>query len=218
MLENKKHVFWQAFFVTILVFGIGLVFGVYLEQQRADNFNTLFFESESSLFDTIALISLLNNGDISCDELIDAQVVFADKIFLEARSLEKFDDSNELTDSLKGIHKKYDLLRTILWINSIDIKEKCLGVNNVIYLYEYSNEEPIIKAKQNVWSKILFDLKQEQGSNVLLIPIAVDNDISSLDSLIKIYKIESFPAVLINEEKLLYEVSSIEEIEKYLNN
>tara|TARA_Y100000310_G_C20567950_1_gene756498 strand:- start:633 stop:1250 length:618 start_codon:yes stop_codon:yes gene_type:complete len=204
--------------ITVLIFGIGLIFGVYLEQQRSDDFNKLFFESESSLFDTLALVNLLDSKEISCSDLIAAEVVFADKIFEEALSLEKFDESNKLTDSLKSIHKKYDLLRTILWINSIDIKEKCLGINNVVYLYEYSTENVNIKAKQNVLAKVLFDFKQEQGNNILLIPIAVDNDVVSLEYLVELYGIESFPAIIINEEHIIYEVSSTEEIEIYLDN
>lgn len=217
MLKNKKHVFWQALFVTLLIFGIGLVFGIYLEQQRADDFNSMFFESESSLFDAIALINLLDSENLSCEDLINAHIDFADKIYFEARTLEKVDDSTKLTNSLKSIHKKYDLLRTILWINIIKVKENCKGVNSVVYLYEYSAEEISIRAEQNVWEKILFDLKQEEGANIILIPIAVDNDVASLDYLIRLYDVHEFPSVIINEDQVISEVSTTSDLKKYLD-
>ena len=216
MLKNRKHVFWQAFFVTILIFVLGLVFGVYLEQIRADEINGAYYQSESSLLDTIALMSLLESGDLSCSEIIDAHVLFADKIYFEAKLLEKFDEASKITDSMKLIHRKYDLLRTILWMNVIETRETCGEVNSVVYFYEYGSEDVGMKAKQKVWERILFDLKEKYGENVLLIPVAVDNDISSLDLLMGVYDVETFPSVLINEEYLITDLFSVEELEKYI--
>jgi len=68
-------------------------------------------------------------------------------------------------------------LRTLLWINLIDIPDKCKkDVSVVVYLYEYKTEDLTEKATNRVWSKILFDLKQEMGNKIILIPIAVDSD------------------------------------------
>ena len=51
-----------------------------------------------------------------------------------------------------------------------------------IYLYEYETEDLIKKATNRVWSKILFDLKQEMKDKIILIPIAADSDLTSLNS------------------------------------
>ncbi len=216
MLENKKHVFWQAFFLTMLVFGLGLVSGIYFEQMRTDNSNILFYQSESSLFDTLALINLINLDKLSCDELIESHVRFADKIFDEARNIDKLEQSNKITDSLKLIHKKYDLLRTILWISAIDLKEKCAGVNTVVYLYVFDEDDIGKKAKQVTFSKLLIDLKDKRGNNIILIPIAVDQEIASLDYLMEKYKVNEFPTVSINEETIIIDLLSIEDLEQYL--
>ncbi len=217
MLQNKKHVFWQAFFLAILFFFLGLVFGVYMEQTRTDNINLLFYGSEVSLYDSFALGKLLENPSISCSDLINSNVNFADKIYEEARVLERFDSSNKLTNSLKYIHQKYDLLRTLLWMNIISVKEKCGNVNTVVYLYEYETEDIQIMSKQVVWSRILEDLKEEFGNEIILIPIAIDQEIVSLDSLINIYEIREFPAVVINEEIILYDHKTSEELKEYFN-
>ena len=216
-LENKKHVFWQAFFLTVFFFFLGIVFGVYLEQLRTDNANVVFYQSEVSLYDSFALGKLLDNPLVSCEDLIGASVSFADKIYEEAKELERFDSSNKITDSLRIIHRKYDLLRTLLWMNVIDIKENCGNVNTVVYLYEYGAEDIQVRSKQIVWSRILQDLKDKRGNDIILIPIAVDQELVSLDFLIGTYNIREFPVVILNEENIFYEHKTVRELEGYLD-
>ena len=216
-MENKKHVFWQAFFVTFLVFLVGLVLGVYLEQIRSDNFSVAFYDSEVSLYDSFALGKLIEGNFTSCENLKEASINFADKIYSEARDLERYDEKSKLTESIKSIHRKYDLLRTILWINLIDLKSKCGEINTIVYLYVYDTENIETKSNQIVWERILSEAKEKEGNDAILIPIAVDQKIESLDFLIEEYKIEKFPAVLINEKNVFYEHKTSEEIQGYLN-
>ncbi len=217
MIENKKHVFWQALFLTILFFLLGLVFGVYMEQLRADGVSVAFYQSEVSLYDSFALGKLLDNNLTSCADLKEATINFADKIYDEARQLEKYDTKSELTDSMKTIHRKYDLLRTLLWMNTLEIKQRCGDLNTVVYLYDYGTEDIEIKSKQNVFGKILNDLKNEKGGDVLLIPIAVNQEIESFSYLMKRYGISDFPVIFVNEKKAFYEPASSDEIGKYLD-
>ena len=216
-MENKKHVFWQAFFVTFLVFLVGLVLGVYLEQIRSDNFSVAFYDSEVSLYDSFALGKLIEGNFTSCENLKEASINFADKIYSEARDLERYDEKSKLTESIKSVHRKYDLLRTILWINLIDLKSKCGEINTIVYLYVYDTENIETKSNQIVWERILSEAKEKEGNDAILIPIAVDQKIESLDFLIEEYKIEKFPAVLINEKNVFYEHKTSEEIQGYLN-
>lgn len=215
-LEDNRHVFWQAFFLALLFISVGLVLGIYLEQLRTDNTNVLFYQSETSLYDSFAIGKLTNNPYISCDDLKMANVKFADQIYEEAKNLEEYEYSNKITDSLRTLHRKYDLLRTLLWMNVIDVKRNCGHINTVVYLYEYNIDDVEINSKQLVLSRVLQELKDRQGDKLILIPIAVDQNIVSLDYLIKTYKIKNFPAVLINEENSFYELKTAEEFEKYL--
>jgi hypothetical protein len=106
-------------------------------------------------------------------------------------------------------------LRTILWINIISAKENCNEINTVVYFYVYNTEDIPLKAKQIVWERILGDLKNKLGNEFILIPIAVNQDISSLDYLLERYNIQQFPSVIINEKIILYEHQTFEELEKY---
>ena len=216
MLESKKHVFWQALLLTVLFFILGLVFGVYLEQLRSENFNTAFYQSEISLYDSLAVTKLSEGGFVSCNDLKEANLEFADKIYTEARDLERFDEKSQLTESLRTIHRKYDLLRTILWMNTIDVNKKCGDLSTIVYLYTYDAEDVNIKSEQAVWSRILGDLKEKMGNKIILIPIAADNNLTSLDFMAKKFGVQRYPAVIINEKNILYDVSSVSTIEKYL--
>ena len=215
IFTSRKHVFWQALLLTIFFFILGIVLGIYVEQLRADNLNVAFYDSEVSLYDSFALGELLEDSQSSCNILREASIGFADKIYEEASELEKFDSSNKLTDSVKAIHRKYDLLRTLLWLNVVDLKERC-EVDTVVYLYVYNTQEIPLKAKQVVWSRILGEMKFSRGNDFILIPIAVDQDILSLDYLVKKYNIREFPAVIINEKDIFYDHEPVEELEKYL--
>ncbi len=216
-MENKKHVFWQAFFVTVLIFLVGLVLGVYLEQIRADSFSIAFYDSEVSLYDSFALGKFIEGNFTSCENLKEASINFADKIYLEAIDLEKYDEKNKLTESIESVHRKYDLLRTILWINLIDLKSECDEINTVVYFYVYDTDNIETKSSQIVWERILSEVKEKEGNDIILIPIAIDQNIESLDLLIGKYKIEKFPAVLVNEKDVFYEHRTSDEIQGYLN-
>ena len=150
-------------------------------------------------------------------DLIDANVKFADKIYEEAYVLEQYEDSGKLSDNIRLAHDKYDILRTFLWVNSIETSKKCKGSSStVVYLYQYEPKDLTKKATQKVWSRILLDLKQQKGNKILLIPIAVDNNLVSLNSKLKDLNITEFPVVVINDKNIITELSSVEELKEYL--
>lgn len=218
MIKNTKGVFWQALILTIIVFAIGIFLGIAYEGRKIDEINDYYVLSEIFLMDSFALSKLtdIGAGLVNCGVLVDANIEFADKIYEEAYILEQYEESGKLSEALKILHRKYDLLRTLLWINLIDIPDKCKeNVSVVIYLYEYETEDLIKKATNRVWSKILFDLKQEMGNKIILIPIATDSDLTSLNSLILRYNISEYPVVIIDEH-IISEINFVEELREYL--
>lgn len=219
MLNSKKNVFWEALLLTVVVFIFGLLIGVAYEQSHLTQINSYYAESELSMMDILAMNSAVSFDGASCESLVEANTDFADRIYTEAKDLEKYQAAGKITESGFDVaHKKYDLMRTFLWINSIKTFEKCNDSSNVVvYIYEYNSEDLTKKATQNVWSKILYDLKLEEGSNVILIPIAYNGDFVSLDSLVNNFEIESYPVVIINNKQIISELSSVSEIQKHLN-
>ncbi|MCK5624406.1 hypothetical protein KAI04_01025 [Candidatus Pacearchaeota archaeon] len=217
ILQNKKRVFWEALILTLIIFILGMLIGAGFERGKLDEVEQYYTRSEILFMDILALNERIDSNEV-CEVLMDSNLKLADNIYAEAFTLEKYEEAGKITEGLKLAHRKYDMLRTYLWINTIDISEKCKGeFNSVVYLYEYDPEDLVIKATQNVWSKVLFDLKQEQGNEIILIPIAVNSNLVSLDALLKDFEISKYPAVIIDQEHVVEEVTSVEDLKIYLD-
>ncbi len=212
----KYPVFAQALALTIVVFIIGLYLGVVLEDSRLDKIENYYLESEISLMDILSLNNLIEGSGVSCEHLKDANFELVDRVYEEAVLLEEYERTGRLSEQINDFHKKYDVLRTYLWIDAIQIRERCDNFNTVIYVYNNSEEDLAIKAKQNVWSNILYDLKEAERKNVLLISLDVGSDLVSLNALLENYTIQDYPVVIINEEVVFDKVSGIEEIQSVL--
>jgi hypothetical protein len=216
MLKSQKHVFWEALLVTILIFTIGIFFGILIEGNRMDTINEYYAQSEISLMDMIIYQDIVKSDDTTCETLIESNIKFADKIYSEAVFLSRYDDQ-QLTKGAELAQKRYSLLRTLLWMDIIKTQENCENdFNSVIYLYRQNTQDLTKKAEQKVWSKILGDLKEELGNEIILIPIGVVEEDISLNTIIKKYEITELPAVIVNDHPIT-EISSKEDLKKYLN-
>jgi hypothetical protein len=216
MLKSRKHVFWEAFFLTVVVFILGLFLGVAYESSRIDEVNEYYAASEISLMDIFALNNLIELEGHDCGSLIETNIEFADRIFEEAALMENYVDAGRFSE-VRGnlIHQRYDLLRTFLWINVEKARDKCGGnFSSVVYLYEYDTPDLANRATQKVWERILVNLKEKKGGDIILIPIAVNTGLNSLESLITRFNINSFPVAIINNEKIITELTSAEELER----
>jgi hypothetical protein len=218
MLNNKKRVFWEALFLTVVVFLFGVLIGISFESNKVEQIRQYYSFSEASIMDVFAVNNLVDTESANCSILESANFEFADGIYEEAIILEKYEDSGKITEGMVLEHKKYDLLRTLLWINDIKTEKKCgKNYHTVVYLYEYQPDDLAQRATQNVWSKILTDLKTEYGNEVLLIPIAVDSDLVSLNSLTDKYSIQEYPVLIVDDEIIVDELSSVEDIGGLIN-
>lgn len=218
MLKSKKNVFWEALFLTVVIFFFGILIGILFETNRTETINGYYAKSEISLVDIQTMQELISMRDLDCSALIEANLKFADKIYQEAKLLSRYEEAGKMTEGIKLSHKKYDLLRTLLWANSIETKKICgNNFSVVVYIYEYESEDLTKKAIQGVWSKVLFDLKEKQGEKIILIPIAYNTNIITLDTILKDLEVTEFPVIIINDKHFITELGSTEDLEKYIN-
>jgi hypothetical protein len=211
-----KHAFWQALLFTIVVFGIGLILGFFLESSRSGKVQYSVLDSEINLLDEQVRDRVLADFDIDCKSAEESTFGFADKIFEEAKQLEQFDAATQFTrENFLILHRRYDLLRTMLWTEAIELKERC-GNNfvTVVYLYSYASEDVDQRSKQTAYSRMLTDLKEKYASDVLLIPIAANMDLESVELIRRNYDIKQTPAIIVNEEKVLSGLITFDELEK----
>ncbi len=212
-MKKQYNVFWQAFLLAVTFLVIGLYLGISLEQGRLTEINDYYIQSEVSLIDILALDNLIDANSLSCEDLKSANIALLNRVYEEARLLDEYESAGKITESITSLHKKYDVLRGYLWINTIQIKRNCGDdFNTLVYFYNYEEEDLTKKAEQNVWSKVLYEIKQERGDDVILIPIAADTGLESINSMLKAYDISDFPVVIINEDVALDELVAKEEI------
>jgi hypothetical protein len=207
--------------VTIFVFGIGIFVGILIENSRLNNVNELYEISGLNLLDLKLIDSIYSEDYFNCEFAEQENIALADKIYEEARLLEDYQEASRLTsDKIDIEHKKYDILRAMLFVNSLKIKSKCnSSYINVIYFYDYNDPSLEIKSRQEVISRLLGDLKSELGNKILLIPIAGDNDIISIKILMNQYNISEseLPVILINEKYRINDVQNLESLLEYFD-
>jgi len=220
MFKSQKHVFWQALLVTMVIFGTGIILGIILENWRTNKIDILSELSQIELLDIKLQNEIYSSEIFNCELAISENINFADKIYQEAKQLDRYEGASRLTDKIKLQHKKYDILRAMLFTNSIQIKEKCDNkYDEVVYFYQYDEPSLNTKAKQSTFSKILLELKEIRGNDILLISMAGDNEISSINLILDKYQIskEELPVILINREFKITEVKTIRDLLKYID-
>src|SRR3989344_5886997 len=218
MFKSQKSVFWQALLITILIFGIGVFTGVILEIWRTNEVVSLYQQSEIDLLDIKILNEIYSGGSFDCEIAVKENLNFAARIYEEAKILDKYEGAAKLTETIRVQHKKYDLLRTMLLLNSIKIKEKCnVAYYDVIYFYDYQDTPFDMRAKQNVLSKLLSELKKKKGNEILLIPIAADIGANSINFILEKYNISKneIPIIIIDEKIKISELLDINSLETY---
>jgi len=214
---NPKNAFWQALFSAILIFGVGLVLGFNFENSRNQEVEKNLLNSEVNVLDSQLMSKINENFNIGCDASKEKLVKQADSIYSEAKLLEKYAASSQLTDVLELVHKRYDLLRLNLWSESIELKKRCnFDFNTIVYIYQYKDPSIETKSEQVTFSRVLEDLKIKYGNKFILIPIAGDLKLDSIDLMKEAFGIDRYPVIIINEKKVIEDVESLKEIENFL--
>ena len=207
-----------ALILSIIVFNVGIFMGYMLESSRLNQIDAFYLDTEVELFDQITQKEALSMLELNCDNLIEENIQFGDRIYQEAMKIQGYEGANKISKSMVLYHKKFDVLRALFWVNSIKMKQRC-GYNshNVVYFYQY-NEPPLEQeSKQKVFSNLLAELKEGFGNNILLIPLSGDNNIPSINLLMEEYNITELPTILIDEKVKLTDIQSREDIEKYFS-
>ena len=218
MAINNKSLFLYALIATILIFNLGIFMGYMLETSRVNKINNLYLNAEIGILDQLIQKDALDLLNPDCELLTEENIKFGDRIYQEALTIQQYENANQMNKDIQFQHKRFDLLRTLFFVNSVKIKERCSSDYTIVtYLYKYNN--PLLEqdTKQKFFSNLLRDIKEEYGDKILLIPIAADNDLPSVNLMLEAYDITELPTILIDEKIKLTEVNSREEIEKYLD-
>jgi hypothetical protein len=216
--QNKVSIFLESIILTLLVLIIGFALGFYVESYRTNKIVDSYTNYEVEALDLKLQNYYYQIMDrSSCEEAISQNFIFADELYTTGLELEKFEESSQLSNDLEREKKRYVLLKTELWLNSILLKEKCdEPFDTVVYVYSGDPSNTGLVAEQKIISNVLKSVKENKGNEIVLLPIAGDLNLGAVDLQMKIYNINNYPSILINEEILLEGFHTVEEIESYL--
>lgn len=198
-----KKVFLKTLALTLVVFIIGFCTGILLDNLRLEEVKSRFTEIDNLWNDARLLQSyiqeLSDNKSSYCSFLLEENLKAGDKIYEEGSRVEEYEKANRFTPSLIVEKERYALLDLQFWLNSIDLKKLCNGnYSTVIYFYSQYNKT----TEQGFQDRVLFDLKQKCGPQIIYITFPADMGITTIEVVKKIYNIQKIPAVLINESTL----------------
>ena len=218
MVKYSYDSFWKAFFFSTIIFLIGLNLGVFIENSSLDEIERAVIASEVELYDSNIRSSIIQNYNQSCDKSIKNTFLIADKIYEEVRALESLDKSSSIVAGFNEMHKRYDLLRTQLWLDASRLKDNCDNdFNLIIYLYEYDSNDPEIVSLQMLYASITQEIKNNYREDILLIPIAHNMDLNSLNMLVDSYGTELKTSIIVNNRFIISGETNYDEISQYLN-
>jgi len=214
-VKSSKHAFWQALIFTVVVFIIGLIFGVFLESSRADKVQLELMDSEITILDDQLRNRIIAEFDVNCDLARESTFAFADRIYKEAEQLERYSGATYFgVGAIDSLHRRYDLLRALLWAESVELKERCGEFHTVVYLYEFDTDNLDVDSQQLYYSRLLFDLKEKYANEVILIPLAADTGLDSVELILAQNAIHQLPAIMVDERIVLTDIITLEELEE----
>lgn len=219
IIHNRFRVFVESFLVAAIIFIMGFSIGFYTESFRTSKIIGEYKLNEIKALDLKLqnyYYQIMDAG--SCEDAIQQNFIFADKIYEEGLKLERFEEANQISETIKIEKARYVLLKTELWLNTILLKEKCnQSFETIVYLYSNDPSNTFIVTQQKMISNVLKDLKENYGNEIVLLPIAGDLDLDIVNLQMKVYNVSNLPSLIINEKIVLEGFQSLEDIEKYLN-
>lgn len=217
IIKTRNSVFLETLVITLSLLVIGFSVGFFLENSR-----TNMIIQDYKNFEIEALDLKLQNyyyqimDEASCEQAIKQNFIFADNIYDKGLLIEKYEKANQISEEILLEKKRYVLLKTELWLNSILLKNKCSKpFHTVVYLYS-SNANKAKEAEQGALSDELRIIKDAYGDKVILLPVAGDLGLDAINMQLRIYNISYFPSIIIDESVVLKGYQSKREIEKYI--
>ena len=205
MVNNSKNAFWQALLAALVVFLLGITIGFLFELSRNTQVADTLYLSETSLLDQQLQTQVINSASTSCEVAKENLFSLADSVYVDAALLEKYDSVSKFQNTLNILHRRYDLLRLMIWSEGVELKARChQPFHTVVYVYSYGTNNIEIKAQESTVSKMLSDMKEIHGSDLLLLPIAGNLNLSSVNAFLKYYNVTQLPAIIIDQNKTLF--------------
>ena len=216
MIKMKKIMIITTL-LTMMFLLIGFFLGVWFDNLRADELREELTEIDI-MWNDARLQSLyyqtFSDGEL-CDSALEGNLKFSERIYEEGQKIERYEKVNRFAPNLLSQKKRYALLQMQFWFNSISLRERCgYNYSTVVYLYSHYDDE--LSTEQKVMSAALFELKEEHGSDMMLIPLPADIGILSVDVIEEEFGVKELPAIIVNEKHVFEGMINKDQVEEVL--
>jgi hypothetical protein len=217
-MTQRQRIFGDSLVVTLIIFLLAFSLGLLVEHWRASDIVDSYKSYELEALDLkLQNYYFQTMSRSNCDLAIEQNYQFADTLYSKGLILEKYEENNQITDTLLFEKKRYVLLKTELWLNALLLKEKCnADFDTLVYFYSADPANSAIVAQQKIISNVLRDIKGRRGDALILLPIAGDLGLDSIDLQMRAHNVSYLPSLLINEETILEGYQTPETIEHFL--
>lgn len=213
------NTYLKAGVLTLFVFLMGIMVGIWIDNYRLSSIRSSISETDINWNDARLLERYFEKfGQNSCNLALEQNLAYNKKIYTEGKEIEKKIEANIFTPDVEQEWRRYILLQTQFWLNSIELKERCnFNYSNVVYLFRQKELDRDEAINNRVQSSVLSNLKEECGNKIMLIPITTDLNLIVVDSVVKKYNITEFPATIVDENYVFQGVTKRDTLEKLLN-
>jgi hypothetical protein len=211
-----RSIYIQSLIVSILIFLSGIMTGIWIDNYRVSMVRKELLESSVYWDDSLFLTKYMDFfGKNSCELSLDFLLLFNEKIYKRGKEIEKIIRQNVFSPEMIEEWKKYTLLQANFWMNSVELKRKCnFTYHTVVHLQQFFAKNPSEISENRAQSTIMLNLKEMCGNRIMLIPLTVDLNLTSVDIVLSYYNITKLPAVIIDEKYIFQGLTPLEKLKE----
>lgn len=233
-ISKRKGIILFAVIASVLLYLAGIFSGLYatkiFKEETQKDFWSLRYETkqdlealqeyiafldtnlknmqlEESFMKTLSHEEMCNYSKISFNELIGQLRVYWEKL---PYRIEEYEKNNYLSEEYLLLKQQYTHLSIRTWLLAKSQYEKC-GLDVIHGLYFYSRDCPSC-VTQGEELDILHWMAKSGGKEIIMFPIDLHSNESIIKNLKEYYKINSTPAVMINNKVFKGRVFKAEEL------
>lgn len=206
-IDWKKYLY--TFFITAIIFGTAIFLSNYFSQKKLAEIRSIQDTIAIDILSSETQFSLLE--ELSCKD-VTTEVLSKELGRLEERLTYTEKDRGSDDSEIQTLKKYYSLLQIKDYLLMTKISQKC-NKTPISIVYFYSNKGDCEDCSKTGY--VLTKLRQEYPE-LRVYAFDYNLDVSAVQALITINKIENKLPALIIGEKVYYGFQSIEDLDKHL--
>lgn len=217
-MKEKDNIYVKSLVISIFIFLSGMMFGILIDNYRISHIRKSLMSDIIFWDDSIFLTRLKElYGEGFCSEALELNLLYNQKIYERGKEIEEMIKLNRFAPEMREELRKYTLMQVKFWLDSRELKEKCnFTYKNVLYLQDFFAKEQEVRLRNKVQSKIMLDVKERCGNKILLIPINMDLNLTTVDVIKLRYNVTRSPTIIIDDKIVLEGIVSLQDLLKIL--